>query len=432
MVRQKTSYFAIGLMSGTSMDGIDAALLKTDGIKDIVQLNHVSFSYDNATKCLFKMAEYIVRHHFGDMQAVQQHFQEEAFKYLRVGLGLSENLVTTTYQKLQKYLYGEEGRPFLFNDIVALSEKYHGDVVLRLLKDSGYKDSDIDVIGYHGQTLFHKPEQGISIILGDGQELATRLNVPVINNFRAADVAAGGKGAPFAPLYHQALAVRDKILPSVIVNCGGISNITIIPDAAPEKLIAFDTGPGNGLVDRFVRERTYGEVSMDKDGQYGLKGVVHKKVLKALYASALIKNQENYFDKRPPKCLDIGDMTFCPEMATLSLEDGAATLEAFTADTIVESLDLVDVPRPKNWILAGGGWYNPVIYQEFVSRLKAKIPDDIVISHADDIGWRNQALEAEIFAFLAVRSLKGLPLSVPGTTGVPQPMEGGTLWMPKS
>jgi anhydro-N-acetylmuramic acid kinase len=239
-------------------------------------------------------------------------------------------------------------------------------------------------------------------------------------------VAAGGQGAPFAPLYHQALAVRDHKLPVAVVNCGGIANITIIQDADESGLLAFDTGPGNGLIDRLIRQRTQGREGMDRDGHYGLQGKVCEKTLAALFAKSLMQEGKNYFELSPPKALDIGDMVLIPELETLSLEDACATLEVFTAESIVRSLKLVNIPIPQHWILAGGGWHNPVILRE----LKSRLGSGIQVMTADEAGWNSQAMEAQIFAYLAVRSLEKKPLSLPGTTRVPAPMTGGELYLP--
>ncbi len=412
------------------MDGVDAALIETDGLGVLNTLDHISCPYDMSAQYLFKAAEYAVRRHCGDIVAVKQHFEQDVYTYCGVDLRLDEESIEERCAQLKMYLYAKNKKTLVFDDVVALSTKVHGDAVLRLLEKLEYDAQDIDVVGYHGQTLFHRPEQGTSVIVGDGDILAHRLKIPVVYNFRAADIAAGGVGAPFAPLYHQALAVRDSVHPISVVNCGGISNVTVISGDDPLTLIAFDTGPGNALIDRLVRERTQGQESMDKDGQYGLQGKVHENIVEELFHTAVRKNKENYFDMPPPKCLDIGDIKLIPALDVLSLEDAAATLEAFTAEAIVRSLEFVSAPLPDTWVTSGGGWNNPKIYNEFVTRLTAKLGPEITIQTVDAIGWRTQALEAEIFAFLAVRHLSGFPASVPGTTGVLMPTVGGVLCMP--
>ena len=361
-------------MSGTSMDGIDAALIRTDGSDIIEEISSIAIPYTSDTKHRLKDAEAKIR----------------------------ANPAINT------------------EEITALSTSLHIEAVRALLEKSGYSAQDIDVIGYHGQTMYHNPEEKISIILGDGAQMSKALGITVVNDFRRNDIDLGGRGAPFAPLYHLALAKRDNKIPIAIVNCGGIANITIIPDEHPEHMIAYDTGPGNGLVDRLVRARTGGKEHMDADGKYGSKGKAHEDVLKALYAKSTFKNDKNFFHQIGPKALDINDMQLIPELDALSIEDACRTLEAFTADSIVRSLQSTIL---SHWILAGGGWNNPVILSELNARLK----NSSVIT-ANEAGWNNAALEAQIFAYFAVRSLKKLPLSLPNTTGVSKPVSGGTIY----
>jgi len=366
---------AIGLMSGTSMDGIDAALIKTDGENVIEEIASISMPYTLETRNILKNSEAMIR---------LSHCSDE---------GAS-----------------------------SLSTALHIQAVRLLLHKAKYKFNEIDVIGYHGQTMYHNPEEKISIILGDGKLMSKALGITVVNDFRARDISRGGRGAPFAPLYHFALAKRDHKIPVAIVNCGGIANITIIHDDNPENMIAYDTGPGNGLIDRLVRMRTKGKEHMDKNGKYGMKGKVDLDILEILYAKSTFKNGQNFFDQRGPKALDINDMQLIPELDNLSLEDACRTLEAFTADSIVRSLKN---SVPTHWILAGGGWNNPVI----LSELKRRLSGSNVMT-ATESGWDNAALEAQIFAYLAVRSLKGLPLSFPNTTGVSEATCGGVQYLP--
>jgi anhydro-N-acetylmuramic acid kinase len=375
---------SIGLMSGTSMDGIDAALLQTDGEGLIVELGHVHLPYSLEVIQALKMAE-------------------------------------------QQAKAGQRD----FAAATPLSTHLHAEAVQALLNQTGHQASEIDVIGYHGQTVFHDAAQKISLQIGDGHLLARLTGIAVVNDFRQADLQAGGQGAPFAPVYHLYLAKRDGHLPLAVVNCGGIANITLIQDASLENLIGFDTGPGNGLIDSLVRQRTQNQQVMDRDGQYGGQGRVHQAVLDALFDKAILKHGENYFAKKPPKSLDIRDMHLIAELDALSIEDACATLEAFTAESIVRSLDHVDQPIPRHWILAGGGWYNPVILRELQQRLQAKL-GAVTIEAADAMGWNSQALEAQIFAHFAVRHLKHLPLTVPGTTGVSRPVTGGVLCRPSN
>jgi len=259
--------------------------------------------------------------------------------------------------------------------------------------------------------------------------LSNGLGISVVCDFRSNDVKHGGQGAPFAPLYHKALAAQAGLAPMVIANCGGISNITII-GAADKDLYAYDCGPGNTLIDRFVQQKI--GKAMDQDGIYGSRGKVNDRVLKALREKAVkLKDDSNYLDLQPPKSLDVNDLKLIPELNALNLQDGCATLEAFTAACIVKSLDSLKFPIPKLWVLAGGGWQNPVITNELEQRLKHKLGSDVRLQHAVEVGWNGKAMEAQIFAYLAVRSIRKLPLSLPGTTGVRKPLTGGKLIFPK-
>jgi anhydro-N-acetylmuramic acid kinase len=425
---------SIGLMSGTSMDGIDAALLDTDGSPgNVREIGHTSLTYDPPFKILLKVAEYVIRNYSGNLQKAQEFYSPAIKEYLLNELHIPLSAVDEQLNALTLYLYGEQhlGFAITLNDVIQHSTMLHAKVVKQLLLELGYKADQVDVVGYHGQCMYHQPTQKISVIVGDGQALADQVGITVVNDFRRRDIEAGGLGAPFAPLYHQALAIRDHKIPVAVVNCGGIANITLINGSGDQDLIAYDTGPGNGLIDRLVRQRTQGKENMDRDGVYGLQGVVNELVLERLYQRAIIKNGKNYFLAMPPKSLDIGDMELIPEMSALSLEDACATLEAFTAKTIILSLDLLQTQLPNHWILAGGGWNNPVIYRQLETLLRQKIGDNLNIKSADDAGWNSQAMEAQIFAYLAVRSLQNQPLSFFGTTRVPVLQSGGHAHIPK-
>lgn len=426
---------SIGLMSGTSMDGIDCALLETDGSANLLRdLGHISLSYDAPTKILLKAAEYSVRCCIGNMAQAKSTYSQALKDYLSNELKISPYQIDNEISALAQYLHQVTNTDYLitFDKVVQHSTQLHAKAVKKLLQEIAYQSKQIDVVGYHGQALFHQPNHGISVIVGDGSFLAETLGITVVNDFRRRDVAAGGQGAPFAPLYHHALALRDQIMPLAVVNCGGIANITFIRNDNELDCIGFDTGPGNGLIDRLVRQRTHGKECFDADGQYGMKGEVKHQVLQALYQQAIIKDGRNYFSIQPPKSLDIGDLVLIPEIGSLSLADACATLEAFTAECIVNSVDFLDTEIPRYWILAGGGWNNPVIRSELEQRLTRKIGTGIEVMTADEAGWNSQAMEAQIFAYFAVRSLQNKPLSVPGTTRVPEPLTGGHAYVPSS
>ncbi len=425
----------IGLMSGTSMDGINAALLETDGsANSIKDLDHTSISYDPLFKILLKAAEYAVRTCMGDMEKAGNYYLKALEVYLVNELKFQEINVDKKITELSTYLYGADSasQSITLDKVIAHSTELHGMAVKKLLRKTNYKAEQIDIVGYHGQTLFHRPSEKISIIVGNGQDLAEEIGITVINDFRGRDVASGGQGAPFAPLYHQALAIRDNKIPLAVINCGGISNITLIRNDNARDLIGFDTGPGNALVDRLVRQRTHGQENMDANGKYGAQGKIDEQILKTLFEKSIIKDGQNYFSIVPPKSLDYGDMELISELEKLSLENACRTLEAFTAGTIINSLDLLNTELPKHWILAGGGWKNPIIRQELELQLLQKLGESAQVMTADEAGWNSTAMEAQIFAYLAVRSLKNQPLSVPGTTRVPEPLSGGRAYIPSA
>jgi anhydro-N-acetylmuramic acid kinase len=269
-----------------------------------------------------------------------------------------------------------------------------------------------DLVGFHGQTILHQPHNRRTWQIGDGAALARRLGVPVAYDFRSADVAAGGQGAPFAPLYHVALATKLP-KPLAVLNIGGVANVTWIgPDGVP---LAFDTGPGNGPLDDWVLRHT-GQ-AFDANGALARTGHVDPGVLRRLMA-------DPYFGLPGPKSLDRLDFTNTlagSGLANLSAADGAATLAAFTVASIAASA----FPEPPiRWLVTGGGRLNPVLMEDL--RRTLRVPVDPV----EAAGWNGDALEAQCFGFLATRVAAGRPLSLPSTTGVPVPMPGGRIALP--
>ncbi len=358
----------IGMMSGTSMDGVDVAVLVTDG-EAIERFGPTLFRpYDEAERAVLRRA-------------------------LAEARGLSDRAA----------------RPGALAEAERIITDAHGEAVERLL--AANPGLTADLVGFHGQTVIHAPDRLLTVQIGDGAALARRLGVPVVYDFRAADVAAGGEGAPFVPLYHQALARMAGLAGNVVVaNIGGVGNITRI--GADGSLTAGDTGPGNALIDDFVAKRT-GAV-MDEGGRLAAQGEVDELALSALMA-------DPWFLEPLPKSVDRDAFSPNP-VHLLSTEDGAATLAAFTASSMAGAI--ADAGGADVIVISGGGAHNPVL----VEMIATATESDVRL--AADLGWDGDFVEAQAFAYLAARSVAGLPLSLPETTGVPEPTTGGVLARP--
>jgi anhydro-N-acetylmuramic acid kinase len=349
--------WAIGLMSGTSCDGIDAALIHTNGsaIDDFGPTTELP--YDGAFRARLQSC-------FGGKGPVAAVERE-------------------------------------------LTER-HAEAVRQLLVEAGRKPSDIAVVGFHGQTIHHAPAQRQTVQIGDGALLAKLTGIDVVNDFRSADVSAGGQGAPLAPVYHLARA-GTLAKPIAVLNLGGVGNVTWIGEDG--ELLAFDTGPANALLDDWALRHT--GKPLDVDGALANSGRPS--------ATALAKLKvDPYFSLPAPKSLDRQHFKALADtaLAGLSAVDGAATLVTFTVWSAAEAIRTF--PRPaREWLVCGGGRHNPAIMQG----LRQALP--CPVRSVDEVGWNGDALEAQAFAFMAVRSLHRLPLSFPGTTGVPRPMTGG-------
>ncbi|TCP97934.1 anhydro-N-acetylmuramic acid kinase [Sphingomonas sp. PP-F2F-A104-K0414] len=384
IAREGTDMLAIGLMSGTSLDGIDAALIETDGEAFVRPIAFRGEPYSDAARA--QLAE--------------------------------ATRMALTFDK-----------PRASPPVVAAGElitRAHVFAVHKLLADAGVAAADVDVIGFHGQTIAHRPDRRWTWQIGDGAAVARATGITTVSDFRSADVAAGGQGAPLLPVYHAALAAGLEG-PVAVLNLGGVGNITFIPggremhdsrEMSPERaqmsdrdgLVAFDTGPANGLIDSWVEAET--GARYDAGGALAASGRVDETVLTAML-------DHPFFDAPPPKSLDRNDFTIQPARG-LSAADGAATLTAFTAATVAEALRHLPA-RPVRLLVAGGGRHNPTMLAMIADRT------GLVVEPTDVLGWNGDALEAEGFAYMAVRTLKGLAISFPGTTGVPVAMAGGVV-----
>ena len=263
-------------------------------------------------------------------------------------------------------------------------------------------------MGFHGHTVLHAPQRRLTVQIGDGRRLAELTGIDVVFDMRAADCAAGGQGAPLAPAYHRALAQRVPERPLALVNVGGVANVTWIGGGG--ELLAFDTGPGNAPIDDWMRQRL--GRARDEDGALAASGRVHEEHVRAFL-------RQRYFAEPPPKSLDRNAFAW-GAVAALSPADGAATLTAMTAASIARAGE--QFPAPANmWIIAGGGRRNGTLMAMIAARVAAPV------APAEAVGMDGDALEAEAWAYLAVRSLKGLPLTFPGTTGAPAPLTGGVF-----
>ncbi len=369
----KQAVWAIGLMTGTALDGyVDAALVKTDGEKIFELGDFILFPYDNYKREILAKAV---------NAALKWNFEGE--------------------------------KPIIFQEAEEIITQIYCEAVHAILKKSNMKAQDIAYIGGHGLTLLHRPPEdgkiGQSLQILNGNKLAIMCDIDVIYDFRSNDIANGGQGAPLAPIYHKALLEFAGLKqPNAFLNLGGVANITYI--SKDGELAAFDCGPANGPLNELIENNNLG--TYDKDGLIALKG----KTDEALINSIITRP---WFKQTYPKSLDRYDYS-AKLVENLNINDGAATLCALIGACVDKAFYLL--PQiPKTIVLAGGGRKNPVIVNEIEGRAK------IVTIDADELGLRGDAIEAECFAFLAIRSANGLPISFKGTTGVEKPIKGGKI-----
>jgi anhydro-N-acetylmuramic acid kinase len=364
-----TTLRALGLMSGTSLDGVDAAVIETDGER-IARFGPVGYRpYAQAERDLLRRA-----------LAAAADLRDRA------------------------------ARPGVLGEADALVTQAHARAVEDVLAAHRIDRRDIAVVGFHGQTVLHRPEQRLTVQIGDGGALARSIGMRVVFDLRAADVAAGGQGAPLVPVFHRALVeTLDRRHPVAVLNIGGVANVTYV--GGTTELVACDTGPGNALIDDFMLART--GASCDRDGVAAAQGRVDE----AWVAAALARP---FFVAPPPKSLDRNAFAGLDPSAR-SVADGAATLTALTAAAVAAVVPLLPRP-PQSWIVAGGGARNPTLMRMLAERL-----GPATVETAQAAGWSSDAIEAQAFAFLAVRALKRLPITFPATTGAPAPMTGGVV-----
>jgi anhydro-N-acetylmuramic acid kinase len=353
---------AIGVISGTSMDGIDVSIVETDGDTIVKPGPGRTFSYPQ------------------DLRRTLQELIAEPARAQSEPLEDLDRAVTDA----------------------------HIDAIRRFMIEANVLASDVSLIGFHGQTVYHRPEIRFTRQLGIGASVAKALGIDTVDRFRHADVASGGEGAPFVPLYHRALA-SNLAQPVMILNLGGVGNVTYIDG---DVVIAFDTGPASALLDDFVLRRR--GLGFDENGQLAASGTPDQKLVADFMSNP-------FFDRPAPKSLDRQDFhARAKAVEALSDADGAATLAEFTIESVAASLR--HVPRaPQRWLVTGGGRRNA----HFMRRLHERL--GVAVEPVEAVGWDGDFLEAQAFGYLAVRSTLGLPLSLPTTTGVPHPMTGGEL-----
>lgn len=360
---------ALGLMSGTSMDGIDAAILDSDG--DLISA-------------------------FGPTGYLPYSTNDRA-------------LIRRAMVAAQK-MTDHDGQIDVIREAESLITERHQSIVSKMLSEHG----PVDLIGFHGQTIFHAPDRGVTMQIGDGQSLADAAGTDVIFDMRSNDVAHGGQGAPLAPVYHRAVANHlDLDLPVALINIGGVANVTWI--GADGELLACDTGPGNALMNDWVKRHTGADY--DADGALASQGQLDDSAL-----SVLLDNP--YFSMGWPKSLDRDAFTLAP-VEHLTLADGVTTLAAFTVRSIVDGLH--QCPQmPTKIVIVGGGAYNPVLLQMLGAELASQVVP------MGTLGLEPDFIEAQAFAYCAVRSKKGMPITFPGTTGCQSPLSGGKLVSPRT
>ena len=359
---------SIGLMSGTSCDGIDASIIKSDGENEVHFIGNQFLPYDEKIKLKIRSPK----------------------EKINLIIDLEKNqLEINSLEKEITFLHAK-----IVNLII---EKYEID------------KSKINIVGFHGHTIFHSFKQKKTKQIGDGKLLAQLNNLNVVNNFRENDINNGGQGAPLVPIFHKLLQIKLKLkIPLLFVNIGGISNLTYLGN--DKKIVSFDTGPGNFLMDKILQLKSKNKFQFDKDGTIAFTGSVDKNILDSYL-------NDPYYDSLPPKSLDVNDFNLSP-VRGLSLEDSVATLSELTSLTIVNALNFFNT-KPKKIILCGGGRKNKYIFE------RIKKLSNISTNNIDEYKINGDFIESQAFAYLAIRSFLKKPISFPSTTGVERPTTGG-------
>ena len=361
--------YSLGLMSGTSMDGIDASIIKSDGENSVEVIDNMYLMYNPSIKSKLK-------------ELVNLCNSKNSMKKLSKKIKKIEKEITLKYVSISK----------------------------KILKKN--KKISVNLIGLHGQTILHKPKQGISVQIGNSELLSKLTKKTVISDFRANDILNGGQGAPLTPLYHKIILSKIKEnLPAAIINIGGISNITLLKKN--KKIVSFDTGPGNYLIDSWVKKKL--KIDYDNNGMIAQSGKVNNRILKKF-----LKNP--YYKKKPPKSLHVKDFNL-NNLKKISLEDGCATLSMLTVISICRSIKFLNI-EPKKIFFCGGGRKNQFIIDNIkkVSKKSIKL--------IDELNFNGDFIESQAFAYLAIRSFFNKYITFPEMTGVKKPCLGGKIFKP--
>ncbi len=356
--RQRTnmSKISVGFMSGTSCDGVDVAMLETDGKSKIKVLSGLTLPYEEGLR-------------------------------LRLLDASQHDVPVTELLRLEDEI-----------------SRHHVVALNKLLEEQPKYRSKISILGFHGHTVRHVPKEGLTMQIGNPWILAKEFQIPVVSDFRRCDMAAGGQGAPLVAMFHQALFADDPH-PTIVLNLGGVANVTWLGEN--NVIIAGDTGPGCGLIDEWVQ--TMADLPHDRDGKLALAGKVDEEILESAFETP-------FFSQPLPKSADRYDFDHV-DVSGLSVEDGAATLCAVTAEAVYRAVKKLPAMPKQMWV-TGGGVHHPVIMKMLENRFGK-------ISNVRERNLNPDTLEAECFAWLAVRHQEGLPLTIPETTGCEKPICGG-------
>ena len=361
---------SIGLMSGTSCDGIDASIIKSDGENEVHFIGNYFLPYD------------------------------ENIKLKIVSLKEKINLIIDLEKNKLEINTLEKELTFL-----------HAKIVNLIIEKHKVERSKVNLVGFHGHTILHNFKEKKTRQIGDARLLSQLIKLSVINNFRENDIKNGGQGAPFVPIFHKLLQKQLKLkTPLLFVNIGGISNVTYL--GKDKELVSLDTGPGNLLIDKILQLKSHNKIQFDKDGKIAFAGNVNKNILNDYL-------NDPYFESPPPKSLDVNDFSLSP-LRGLSLEDAVATLSELTSLTIVNVMNFFTT-KPNEIILCGGGRKNKYIFK------RIKKLSNISTKNINDYKIDGDFIESQAFAYLAIRSFLKKPISFPETTGVSKPLIGGSL-----